>query len=213
MRRNNNNKQKSARGNKRNPRLLSPSSPPQVNLPQLTHSVRLRFTVTAAAVQTAITFTNLLETIIFAATATVPYRVFQAVKIRRVQAWAVPVIGGVSTIQLEFSGVTAGLVGDQAIHTDTSMGVQPAHVSAKPSARSLAADFQVASAANAFVLSCPAGTVVDLELSFRGQFNVGDACANAGAAMTAGATYLRGMDGLALAATNFPPAITAAFSA
>jgi len=192
---------------------MNPSHPPQLNGLQLTHSVVMRFVTNAAVAQTGITWTNLLETFIFASSATVPYRVFQAVRIRRIRLWAVPALGAATTVQAEFSGTVLGVQGDQQIHADTSMGIQPAFLSARPSPRSLASDYQVASANNAFLLTCPSGTVVDVELSYRGQFAAGDVCANAGVAMTVGATYLRGLDGLPTATTVFVPAVSANFVA
>jgi len=181
------------------------SHPPQVNGVELRHSVTLRF-VSNAAVNHAITFQNLLDTMIVAATATSAFDVFQAVKVRRVRMWSMPAIGGASSVSVEFSGITAGVIGDQQIHTDTSMGVQPAHVDARPNARSLAADFQLSSSAVAFSLRAPAaGTVIDVELSFRGQFAAAVATQNNAAGATAGAFYLRGLDGLATATSVFVP--------
>jgi len=186
------------------------SHPPQLNGIELRHSRTIRFRATAAA-QTAITFQNLLDTILVATTATAGTDLFQAVRIRRVRAWAVPALGTSASISVEFSGVTAGIVGDQAIHTDTSMGIQPAHVDARPTARSLAADFQLSSSANAFLIMCPAGTVVDVELDYRSQYLFANAaCQNALVAATAGVQYLRGLDGLAIATSNFVPEYNAA---
>ncbi len=187
------------------------SHPPQLNGLQLTHSTTMRFVTNAAVAQTAISFANLLDTYLNATTTTAGVQTFQAVKIRRLRMWACPVIGGATTVQAEFAGLTAGVVGDQIVHTDTSMGVQPAHIDVRPSARCLAADFQLSSAAIAFLLTCPSGTVVDLEVTFHGHFNTGNAVANALVGATAGGFYLRGLDGLATAATVFAPAAAATF--
>jgi len=198
---------------KRNPRRARGQSgraqmiphPPQLNGIELRHSVTLRFRAVANAALT-VSFQNLLDTMLVATTAVAGTDMFQTVKVRRVQVWAVPIIGGAASVALEFGGTTAGIVGDQAIHTDTSMGIQPAHISARPSAKSLASDFQLASAAVAFILTCPLGSVIDLELSFRSQFNsVNAAAANALVGATAGSQYLRGFDGLATAGSNFVP--------
>jgi len=181
------------------------SHPPQVGGLELRHATTLRF-VSNAAVNHAITFQNLLDTMIVAATATTAFDVFQTVRVRRVRMWSMPAIGGASSVSVEFSGVTAGVVGDQAIHTDTSMGVQPAHVDARPNARALCADYQLSSTAVAFTLRAPAaGTVIDVELSFRGQFAAAVATQNPAAGATAGAFYLRGLDGLATATSVFVP--------
>jgi hypothetical protein len=188
------------------------SHPPQINGLELRHGVTLRYRVAGTATSTAITFQNLLDTMLVATTATAGTDLFQAVRVRRVQIWACPALGSASSVSLEFAGVTAGLVGDQAVHTDTSMGIQPAHVSARPSTRSLASDFQLSSNATAFTLSCPAGSVVDVELSFRSQFapSANATAQNALVAATAGVQYLRGLDGTATAGSNFVPELAIA---
>jgi len=178
--------------------------PPQIGGYQVCHSTILRFQ-TNAAVDTFITFQNLLDTLLLAATAVAGFDLFRLVKIRKVEIWALPVVGNASSITLQFNGVTAGAVGDQQLHTDTSMGIQPAHVSARPSPRCLAADFQPSSAAAAFSLTAPSGSVVDVHLSFRGTFALATACQNALVGATVGAVYLRGLDGLAKATSLFTP--------
>jgi len=185
------------------------SHPPQLNGIELRHSVTLRYRATAAF-STFITFQNLLDTLLVATTAVAGTDLFQTVRIRRVRIWGMLAVGAASSVSVEFAGVTAGIVGDQAIHTDTSMGVQPAHVDAKPMTRSLASDFQVSSGAAAMLISGPAGSVVDVELSFRSQYAVSNnAAANALVGATAGQQYIRGLDGLATAGTNFVPEYTA----
>jgi hypothetical protein len=109
-------------------------------------------------------------------------------------------------VTIQFNAINAGIIGDQVIHTDTSMGVQPAHVKAKPQARSLSSDFQLSTAASAFRLDCPTGTVVDVALTFKGVFVTATAAQNALVAANPGGIYLRGLDGLATAATILPPA-------
>lgn len=182
------------------------SHPPQINGIEVRHAATLRY-VTNAAVAQAITFQNLLDTILVAVTAVLGYDLFQTVKIRRVRVWAVPVIGAATAVSVEFSGVTAGIAGDQAIKTDTSMGIQPAHVDTRPNSKALASDYQVNSAAVAFFITCPSGSVVDVELSFRGAYAAGPptAAQNALVGATVGAEYLRGLDGLASATTKFTP--------
>jgi hypothetical protein len=177
--------------------------PPQLNGYELRHSVALRF-VANASLSVNITFQNLMDTILFAASATAGYNVFQTVKVRRVRVWSVPVIGNAATVIVEYSGVTPGITGDQALHADTSMGIQPAYVSCRPSRRSLASNYQLNSGALAFTLTCPSGSVVDVELSFRGAFGLAVAEQNALVGAVTGATYLRGLDGKPTATTVLP---------
>jgi hypothetical protein len=80
-------------------------------------------------------------------------------------------------------------------------------VKAVPSPRSAVSLFQENTGLNAFQISCPAGAVIDIALSFKGVPNIATATQNVPAAATAGAWYYRGFDGLATAATNFPPIV------
>jgi hypothetical protein len=181
------------------------SHPPQLNGYQLTHSVVLRF-IANAAFDATITIQNLLDTWLFAQTAVLGNQVFRSVKVRSVEAWAAPLLGSAVSLQVAFNGTTAGSIGDQIVHEDTSMGIQPAHVRAVPSKRSLAADFQLSAASNAFRLAVPSGAVVDVALTFKGVFNNAVAAQNALVGATPGAVYLRGLDGVAAATTVLVPA-------
>ena len=195
----------------RNQRREVISHPPQIDGLEVRHSTTLRFRATAAFANAAITFQNLLDCILVATTAVAGTDLFQAVRIRRVRIWGMPAIGATASVSVEFVGLTAGIVGDQAIHTDTSMGVEPAHVDARPNVRSLASDFQLNSAALAFAITGPAGSVIDVELSYRSGFAANNVAAqNALVAATAGQLYLLGFDGLATATSNFVPEYTLA---
>lgn len=191
--------------------------PPQINRLELTHSATLRFlSASVSAGRTNVTFQNLLDLMLVATTATVGIDLFQAVRVRRVRMWRA--ISGTTpsftptSLSLEFAGDTTGIVGDQDIHTDTSMGVVPAHISARPSNNSLSSKWQVSSNNTAFYMFAPTGTVIDVELSYRSQFgpNVNAAAQNALVGATAGTQYLRGLDGVAAATTNFPPELLTA---
>jgi len=178
--------------------------PPISNIP-LTHSIRMRYTVTAAA-NLGITYQNLLDTWLFTTSATVAYQIFAQVKIRRVSAWAVPVIGGSSTVQISFRGLTVGASGNSVEKSDTSMGIEPAYVSLAPSRRSQASQYQPSNGNEAFYLLLPAGAVIDVEASFQQYFGYSQAAQNA-IAGSVGFVAVRGLDGLAKAATNFPPQV------
>ncbi len=178
--------------------------PPQLKGIELRHGVTMRF-ITNAAFSGDITFQNLLDTFLVATTTTAGVNVFQTVKIRRVRVWANAILGSASSISVEFSGLTAGISGDQQIHTDTSMGVRPAYIDAVPSRRCLASDYQLNSSAIAMNLSVPSGAVIDVELSFRGSFTNNTAEQNALVGATLGHFYLRGLDGLAAATSKFTP--------
>ncbi len=170
----------------------------------------MRF-VTNAAFSGDISFRNLLDTFLVATTTTSAVQVFQTVKIRRVRVWANAIVGSTVSASVEFSGVTAGISGDQQITTDTSMGVRPAYIDAKPSRRCLASDYQLSSTAVAMNLNLPIGAVVDVELSFRASFTNNTAAENALVGATLGKFYLRGLDGLAAATSKFTPEYSVAW--
>jgi hypothetical protein len=183
------------------------SHPPQIESYGITHSTKLRFVTNGAVSQTSITFQNLLDLLLVGVTATTVWDLFQQVRVRSVEMWAVPVVGSATTVQCEFRDQTAGFTGDAKIHSDTSMGVQPAYLRCRPAARSGSANFQFSQATPAFTLTCPSGTVIDVELTFRGLPNVPLVAQNASVATAPGAWYYRGLDGQAKAATVFVPVI------
>jgi hypothetical protein len=179
--------------------------PPAIHDYSIVHERRLRF-VSNGAVAQSITFQNLLDLLIMATSATTGADLFQAVRIKAVECWCTPALGSVSTVEVVFDGGTAGMVGDQRIHTDSSMGIEPAHVLARPAPRTGAALFQESNANAAFFLDVPQGAVVDVLLSFK-QPMLGNAVGtqNPLVAATTGAIYARGLDGLAVATSKLLP--------
>jgi hypothetical protein len=186
------------------PNSVIPHPPPITNI-AISHDTKLRF-VSTANVTLAITYQNLLDTILVAVTAVLGYQLFDLVKIRRIQAWS-QVSSGVNTVSLHFVGRSDGLIGDDKAHSSSSMGIQPAYLNAKPDPKSQAGQFQKASSAVAFNFYCPAGTIVDLSLSYRSAMegNAPTAAQYALIAATIGNVYYRGMDGLQTASTKFTP--------
>jgi hypothetical protein len=190
-------------GNPRRQQAIQISHPPQLNGYQITHDMTMRF-VTTSAIAQDITYQNLLDVWNVATAAAVAYDLFHAVKVRRLRLWSLPVLGNAATVTASFDGAVVGAVGDQVVHTDTSMGIEPAMVDCKPAVRSSAALFQPSSADGAFNLLCPAGTVVDVALTFKQSFEAAPlATQNPPAAATVGFVYLRGLDGQAVATSKF----------
>jgi hypothetical protein len=178
------------------------SHPPPIRDYSITHERRLRYS--SGGYDGNITFQNLLDTLLAVTSAITAADLFSSVRIKAVEVWFLPVLGNAGSVSVVFDGATAGSIGDQQIWTDTSMGIQPAHVKARPAPRSGAALFQESSAANAFYLNAPSGAVVDVHLSFR-QNMLGGAVAaqNAVVGGTTGAVVTRGLDGLAAASSKF----------
>jgi len=199
-------KQKGGRGRRRQRGEMVLSHPPEIRDFAIVHNTRMRFVSTGAA-QFQVTYSNLGDLIVWAKTTTTVSDVFFQVRIRRIQMWAAPTLGTATTVSCQFNG-SSSQGGDMKLHSDTSMGIEPAHVSARPAAKSGASLFQACNGGgNAFLLTCPSGTVIDVELTFRGTPNFNISAANAAVGVAAGAWYFRGLDGLPKATTAYPPAI------
>jgi len=180
------------------------SHPPELPSYGITRDVRMRFASLAAA-GTPITFQNLLDLVLVAASATAGVDLFEAVRVNSVEIWAIAALGTPTTVTLEFDGTTTGAAGDQKLHTDTSMGVQPARVKARPDRLTQAGQFQASSANVAFLVDVPAGAVIDVSLTLRQPVNgTAVGAQNPLVAATAGVVYYRGLDGKTTALTNYP---------
>jgi hypothetical protein len=164
----------------------------------------MRFIVTAAVVNGAIAFTNVLDGIILAATAVTGFQLFDQVRIHAVEMWAIG--SGVTpvTVDCTFTGNVVGASGSARVWSDTSVSLQPAHIRAVPGPLAQAGQWQPSTANNAFTLNCPAGTVIDVDVSYRNDNSAPLATAALVAAVP-GEIYYRGLDGVAIAATNFVP--------
>jgi len=182
------------------------SHPPQLNGYQVTHSVTMRFIANAAmtAGNANITAGMLLNTWLVATSATQGYQVFQTVKVKKVKVWASSAAGAATTVSVAFTGPTGPSQGDELVHTDTSMSVQPACVGCRPSLRSLASNFQDSTSGQLISFIGPLGTVVDVHCVFRQTWNTAPVAALAAlVGATTGAIYLRGLDGLPVATSIF----------
>jgi hypothetical protein len=197
------------RGNGRNkPSRVNNGSmiphPPPIKSYGITHDVRVRFQ-SGSAIDFAVTFQNLLDVINLATSATTATGLFTQVRLNAVELWATPVTGAPVTVSLIFSGAVAGAAGDLKLHTDTSMGIEAAHVKAQPDRLTQAGQFQPNEADTAFTLICPTGTVIDVSMSLRNAI-IGAATEvqNAPVGATAGVVYYRGLDGVAKSTTTMP---------
>jgi hypothetical protein len=180
--------------------------PPSIGSFAVSHNVRLRF-IANAAVNVNVSWQNILDTIVIASTALSVQDVFHIVRLKRVQVWSIPAQGTTNTVSVAFTGLTTAWAGDAAVHTDTSMGVEPAYVCARPARRSVASDFQLSATSSAFTLICPVGSVIDLEATFRNVPGKAVTALNASVGATIGAMSFRGLDGLPASTTVMTPAI------
>jgi len=179
--------------------------PPPIH-PELTYKHRLRFTCLTAGSQ-VVTAQNLLDCLLVSSTATAAWDLFDVVKIREVEMWAISAgTPSPTSVLLEFPGQSGAVAGDGRNYSDTSMGIQPAHIRARPERLSGAAQWQASSSFAMFeVLNCSVGTVIDVSCSFRNIEVPPVAAQNATVGAVPGQWYFRGMDGLATGTTKFPP--------
>jgi hypothetical protein len=189
------------------------SHPPQVDKYMITHNTVMRFTALTAVNQN-FTFQNLLDTIGVSTTATQGYQLFDLVRIRRIRVWGMASgTNGTnpSSASIKFWGNTPGSIGDDQIHSDTSLGIQPCFIDCKPSRMTTAAQWQPTSTSIAFYIIAPLGSIIDLHLSFRDTPGQATASQNATVAGTVGSIFYRGLDGLAIATSQIIP-VDALFS-
>ncbi len=168
----------------------------------------MRFRCTTAQTLFPVTFADLLDTVFFADTATTGWDIFDQVKVNFVELWAVPALGGTSEVAVQFDGgFGGGPIGDGRVYSDSSMGIEPAHVVARPERMSTAAMWAPSNAGmTAFSVTCPVGAIVDVDLSFRTVASLAPvALQQAVAAATVGEMYYRGLDGAPIATTVFVP--------
>ncbi len=170
--------------------------PPQIRT-EIIHRRRLRFVMPAVGVN--ITFQNICDTINVATAATTAYQLFDFVRVIRVEIWCEGAIGTNATVTLNFSGQTAGITGDQDQWTDTQMGIQPAHVVARPSRRCTASMWQPGSSANnAFGVTATVAGIIDVELEFKiSEAYIPQTVQNAPSGLSAGNIYYRSLNGVA----------------
>jgi len=164
----------------------------------------MRFTCSTAGTQ-AVTFANILDSLLVATSATAGFDLFDVVKIKAVEMWSCSTTSGVNTVTVDFAGQLGGVAGDGAQWSDTNMAQQPAHVRAIPSKTCAAGWWQGSSALVAFSLvNCPLNAIIDVECSFRNASVAPVAAAVALVGAAAGQLYYRGLDGQAVAGTKFP---------
>jgi hypothetical protein len=183
---------------------LSLFHPPSTDLVLRGKDMKLRFQG-ATSVRQGITTANILDTLLFAASATVGYDVLQSIKIKYIEIWSIATTNVPSTISLEFA--MAGSSGDtpMMVFTDTTLGSAfPSHLKVRPPAKSAAAQWQTSASENYLQLTLPANSVIDICFEYT-MFSAGLSQAqNALVAATPGSIYARGLDGLGAATSTIP---------
>jgi len=135
------------------------------------------------------------------------YQVFDCVKVEFVEMWACPAASNSPlTVLVEFSADAGIAAGDGGVFSDTSVGVTPAHVFAKPSKFASSSLWNGAGTGIAFTLTnCPINAIIDVCVSYKNNDSAGpSAVTQALVGAATGQFYYRGLDGVATAATKFP---------
>lgn len=195
--------QKRAPGDNKPGVLIHATGPPQIR-PQITHAARLRFTSNAAGTQ-SVTYAMLMDLILVATTATQLYDLFDSVKVSLVEMWCQGVTNSPTTVTCDWNGGVNGLADDSKQDADTSLGIEPAHIVSRPSRNSMARFWAGSSNVVCFSITCPAETVIDVQLTFKNSSVAPVAALNLGVGATAGQFYFRGLDGQATAGTKYNP--------
>jgi hypothetical protein len=172
-----------------------------------TTSMKLKFNC-GTATTSSVTWANLLDTVVFAATSTSVYDLFYSARLHSVEVWLPPQVAGVATSAQFTLAFDSPSQGDQRVWSCYS-GPTGGYLKAKPSNHSInGMMWQNSSSVGCFTVNnCPIGALIQVNVTFRTRMGSGSAIAAAQAASgaTAGTVYFRGLDGLAIASTKFPP--------
>jgi hypothetical protein len=164
------NKQKQ-RGGPRGPRR-GRNNGAQLGPPEFVPTIkdrRHKFRFLAGSPSTvSITRQNLLNLYVMATTATATARIIEAIRLRKIELWTQPPVLGNPpiTAQVEWLGTNSPSI----VHSDTAMGVRPAHVMTKPPPTSSNQWWSISGSVETdvlFALTFPTGTVIDITCELR----------------------------------------------
>ncbi len=196
------NNSKTSRRRNKNKGIVAVRSVDATRVPQLATTVKLthtfRFIATANITSRLLLFTELLDLLCLATSAASASRIFNAVKIKRIQVWAATSVATSSLSVIFQKGPgTNGVSGDSVTHADTALGVsQIAHIDVKFNAREQVGQWQGPGITTTYgQLTIPQGGVVDITFSYsmidsETAVNVTGAVAGA----SAGRVYCRALD-------------------
>jgi hypothetical protein len=182
------------RATTRQPRGSSEPSPYRTSV---RFTQRFRFYANAAATNTQVTCTGLLDMLCTASSGTVAYQLLTAFRLKSVEMWDISATTG-ATVVCEFPFASGTVGGPETKRSVTSLGnSKPAYLRMVPVKGSLQSMWQSVSSTTAFILLSASTTnsVVDIVLECvmqNGQTPVAVSAGVAGA--TVGTIYLRALD-------------------
>jgi hypothetical protein len=146
-------------------RRINSISLPAVNASFTLHK-RFRFMADAAVTDISIDLTCIRELFGLAYHSALPsngmYRLIDAFRIRSVDVYSIPAMGTSSTVALDWASSNSSRSNRIS---DTSLGVQPAHVHASPPPNSAPSFWQNSSGSTVmFKVTVPSGGILDLSL-------------------------------------------------
>jgi len=175
---------------------------------EVTYRKKIRWITLNNLAQANYTWSNLIDMIGVAVTATSGYNLFRMVRLHSVEVFDIGATqGAVSSCAVAFNENDTNQGGSGTFFSDMSFGVVPGHVKAIPPQDSLTSKWHVGfgpNTVNAFQLTCSSGSVIDIDVEYKGSTTAqvnGEALALVGAVV--GATFWRGLDGLAVATSKF----------
>lgn len=169
MRRNTKSNRKATRRSKTRNSLAGGSSlipPPYV--PTIKFAHKFRFASGANAGNFNITRANILNLIAIATTPTSAVRLFEALRLKKVEMWTNPSALGAAPVNLELEWL--GENAPSTVISDVSMGVRPAHIRAIPPPSSSNRWWSISGFSETdilFSLGVAANTVIDVTLEVR----------------------------------------------
>lgn len=151
-----------------------------------------------------------MDAILVAATTIAGYDMFDVCKVKFVEMWQERIQSNTPlTISVTFPGQSGAVAGNGKVVSDTAMGIEPAHVFAKPVRAAGASLWQGSNSLTAFALVVNVGTVVDVGISYKSAADVAPLAAQSALVSAApGQLYFRGLDGLPIATTKYTPQAT-----
>ncbi len=156
----------------------------------------LRFNSTGVLAGKSITQTDLLDLYCCATAANAAARVFAAARLNSVEIWSPAAAAGVATASITFLG-NQYVGAENRIFSDTTLGTsRPLHLMVRPPSGSMGAMwFNDTATASIMAISCPANTIIDIDISLvlRNSENVNNVT-GAVAGATVGRFYVRALD-------------------
>jgi len=181
-------------------KLRVPSLPPTVDTVVKAHSV-LRFTATAAAASVNVTTASLMMAcggIGTIANSTVA-SVASTLKLHKITIWPASTTAGAGQNAEVLWSDLGGITKDESKSTAIPAGVTVADVISERPPRETQAHFWQSSSgggSNLFALTCPAGSIIDVSVSWTLRNNISGVTQAGYAAVTLGAFYYARLDGV-----------------